>query len=140
MTSLLADPTTSEQVVSALGESALHHRAVRHPYLAALADGNLPDLDWALADFARQYEGYSIHFPRYLTALISRLENPSHRAALLENLFEESGHYGEGELAILAEQGIATDWIVGVPHPELFHRFRIAASGEEEKKGEEMEV
>lgn len=140
MTSLLADPSTGEQVVIALGEAALHHRAVRHPYLAALAHGNLPDLDWALADFARQYEGYSTHFPRYLTALISRLENPSHRAALLDNLVEESGHYGEGELAILAEEGIEAGWIVGVPHPELFRRFRIAVAGEVQEGEEELEV
>lgn len=112
--------------VEQLAADALAHRAVRHPYLQALAAGTLPNTEAALADFARHYYGYSSHFPRYLTALISRLENPSHRRALLENLTEESGHYEPDELAELAEHGIASDWIVGVAHPELFRRFRSA--------------
>ena len=77
--------------VDQLTTMALQHRAVQHPYLKALADGTLPDLRFALEDFACHYNGYSAHFPRYLTALIARLEDPAHRRALLENLTEESG-------------------------------------------------
>lgn len=120
-------------------ETALRHRAVRHPYLRAIANGNLPNPSWALADFARQYQGYSVHFPRYLMALMSRLENPSHRGAILSNLIEESGQYCDEELAALAVQGIKAEWIVGVPHPELFRRFRLAMT-EENESGEELEV
>lgn len=115
-----------EAFLSGLSQEAINHRAVRHRYLKALADGSVPDLRWALADFGRQYFGYSAHFPRYLTTVISRLEQPQHRAALLENLTEESGNYGDEELQELADFGIKAEWIVGIPHPKLFQRFRRA--------------
>jgi pyrroloquinoline quinone (PQQ) biosynthesis protein C len=117
---------TAEQAVDALASQALRHQAVRHPYLTALALGELPDQLSALRDFARQYYAYSAHFPRYLTAVISKLDNPAHRNALMENLTEESGHYEQEELDVLAAIGIAPEWIVGLPHPELFRRFRRA--------------
>ncbi|MEZ4300582.1 MAG: iron-containing redox enzyme family protein [Polyangiaceae bacterium] len=112
--------------VADLAAEALEHRAVRHPYLNALAEGALPDVRWALADFAAQYYGYSKHFPRYLTTVMSRLEEASHRLALLQNLTEESGRYDEEELGELAEHGIEAEWIVGIPHPALFLRFAQA--------------
>jgi CRP-like cAMP-binding protein len=120
----LAD--TAAEFVSNLADESLRHRAVRHPYLRALADGSLPDTRWALADFARQYYGYSSHFPRYLTTVISRLENPAHRNALLENLTEESGIYEEDELEELAKFGVEREWIEGIAHPLLFQRFSEA--------------
>jgi pyrroloquinoline quinone (PQQ) biosynthesis protein C len=109
-----------------LVEEARCHRAVQHPYLAALATGRVPDLRWAITDFARHYYGYSTYFPRFLMTVISRLDCPAHREALIENLTEESGTYGEDDLAALARIGIQADWIVGVPHPQLFRRFRSA--------------
>lgn len=109
-----------------LAQRALQHRAVHHPYLQALASGDVPDLRWALADFARNYFFYSLHFPQYLTAVISRLDDPAHRRLLLDNLAEESGSYGEDELGALAGIGIEADWIVGVAHPLLFQRFARA--------------
>ncbi|MCC6622027.1 MAG: iron-containing redox enzyme family protein [Deltaproteobacteria bacterium] len=118
-----ADPAA---FVRALTAEALAHRAVSHPYLAALAAGALPDVRWALADFARHYFAYSRHFPRYLTATISKLEDPAHRAALLDNLTEESGQYEPLELAELRAVGIRPEWIVGLPHPALFQRFAAA--------------
>ena len=75
-----APERTAAQCVNMLASQALKHQAVQHPYLAALASGELPDTRWALQDFARQYYAYSAHFPRYLTAVISKLENPSHRS------------------------------------------------------------
>ena len=116
----------ADRFVSDLAAGALRHRAVNHPYLQALAKGDLPDLRWALTDFARQYYGYSLHFPRYLTAVISRLENPTHRNSLLENLTEESGSYEEEELQELEEIGVDPTWIVSIPHPQLFQRFARA--------------
>lgn len=107
-------------------EESLSHRAVNHPYLQALGNGDLPDTEWALRDFADHYYGYSLHFPRYLTTVISKLENPAHRTSLLQNLTEESGHYEEEELAELAAIGVQREWIEGVPHPQLFRRFREA--------------
>lgn len=132
---------SAEQSVDDLMAIALNHRAVRHPYLAALAAGTLPDPAWALADFARQYQGYAAHFPRYLTALISRLETHAHRQTLLENLMEESGHYDGADLDKLANLGIAAEWIQGVPHPKLFERFRVAVAisgGEEDPEEQEV--
>lgn len=110
-----------------LVEEALCHRAVRHPYLEALGKGDLPSTQWALRDFADHYYGYSASFPRYLTAVISKLEAPGHRASLLENLTEESGVYDDEEYAELAAAGIEREWIEGIPHPQLFLRFREAS-------------
>ena len=120
------DPRDHALIVDELAQEALRHRAVNHPYLQALSTGDLPDIQAALADFAHHYYGYSAHFPRYLTTLISKLESPDHRAALLENLTEESGQYEDEELAELQQCGVQPDWIVGIPHPMLFQRFRRA--------------
>lgn len=89
-----APQRTAAQCVDSLTTSqALLHQAVQYPYLWALGTGELPDACWALRDFSRQYYAYSAHFPRYLTAVISKLKNPTHRLALMENLAEESGQY-----------------------------------------------
>lgn len=120
------DTREHAEVVDGLAREALEHRAVNHPYLQAIASGDLPNPHAALADFAKHYYGYSAHFPRYLTALISKLERQDHRAALLENLTEESGQYEDEELAELALCGVQSEWIIGVPHPQLFQRFRSA--------------
>lgn len=131
------DQRSSIELVEDLTVAALQHRAVNHPYLEALAQGGLPDPHFALADFARHYYGYSAHFPRYLTALISRLEDPAHRRALLSNLTEESGVYDQEELDELAEIGIDAEWIVGIPHPELFQRFRSALNVDNTAAGDD---
>lgn len=109
--------------ISDLVEESLSHRAVHHPYLKALGDGDLPCINYALKDFATQYYGYSLHFPRYLTSVISKLDNHNHRKSLLENLTEESGIYEEDELAELKSIGIEPEWIENIPHPILFKRF-----------------
>jgi pyrroloquinoline quinone (PQQ) biosynthesis protein C len=130
-----------ETFVDALAREALEHRAVCHPYLASLASGVLPDLQAALADFASHYCGYSAHFPRYLTAVISRLEQPAHRAALLANLTEESGQYEAEDLDVLQATGVQAEWIVGIPHPELFLRFcRALGVGDSALQGDHIEV
>lgn len=115
-----------ELFLQKLSDEAKSHRAVNHRYLHALGNGTVPDLRWALADFGRHYFGYSAHFPRFLTTVISRLEKPEHRSALLENLTEESGNYAQEELDELVDFGIEPEWIVGIPHPKLFQRFRKA--------------
>ena len=120
---LQTDEESADAYVARLAEQGLRHRAVEHPYLQALAGGALPDVRWALQDFARHYYGYSRWFPKYLTATISRLESADHRAALLDNLTEESGTYADEEKAELAELGIPAAWYDGVPHPVLFARF-----------------
>jgi CRP-like cAMP-binding protein len=130
-----------ERFLADLTAESKTHRAVRHRYLKALGEGAVPDLRWALADFGRQYFGYSAHFPRYLTTVISRLERPEHRAALLENLTEESGIYGDDELRELAAFGVDPEWINGIPHPKLFQRFRRALGVEDTRpEDDSMEV
>lgn len=116
----------AEAFVDFLAREARTHRAIQHPYLDALAKGRLPDLRWALADFARHYAGYARYFRCYLGVLTAQLSDPRHREGLLENLAEESGRYSAAELAELAAVGIEPEWIVGVPHPELFRRFCTA--------------
>jgi pyrroloquinoline quinone (PQQ) biosynthesis protein C len=117
---------SARDFVEELSEQSLLHQAVNHPYLEALSTGENLDTRWALTDFAQQYYGYSKDFPRYLTAVISRLEEPRHRTGLMQNLTEESGVYQPEELAELAEIGIEPEWIVGQPHPLLFGRFSRA--------------
>jgi pyrroloquinoline quinone (PQQ) biosynthesis protein C len=112
--------------VSELLRKAHQHSAVQHPYLLAMARGDLPNLRGALKDFACHYYGYSSHFPRYLTALISRLEGTEDRQVLLDNLSEESGCYSSEDLELLEAYGIPAEWVANVPHPELFRRFRRA--------------
>lgn len=130
----------AEQFVDSLIAEALDHRAINHPYLHALSGGTLPDDQQALTDFARIYYGYTAHFPRYLTAAISRLHDPAHRKALVENLTEESGRYHEQELQQLEAAGILREWIDGVPHPELFRRFREALGVPDDDDLDDIEV
>ncbi len=133
-------PLAAAEYVETLIAEAHAHRAVQHAYLKALSSGAIPDPSRAMADFARLYYGYSAHFPRYLTATISRLDEPAHRAALIQNLTEESGHYHEDELSELEASGIRREWIVGVPHPELFRRFRRAFDLHDDEGLHDVEV
>jgi len=121
--SAVCDPAEAARYVGRLSTEARAHRAVQHPYLVALREGTLPDTRFALTDFARHYYGYSAHFPRYLTAVISRLERAEHRKALLHNLVEEGGTYRDDDLAVLGRAGVDRAWIDGIAHPMLFRRF-----------------
>lgn len=109
-----------------LVDQATAHPAINHPYLRDLSSGSLPDMRWAIADFARQYRGYSARFPQYLTAVMSRLDDNRHRAILLENLTEESGTYECETIAELTKLGLNRAWYDGIPHPQLFDRFCAA--------------
>ncbi len=122
----LAIRTSTESCLERLTREALSHPAVCHPYLTDLAEGHLPDPQWALRDFAIQYPGYSNHFPRYLSAVISKLESPEHRKTLMQNLIEENGTLDNEEIAILLEHGIDPGWVQGISHPKLFERFQHA--------------
>lgn len=126
--------------VQALEAEALRHRAVKHPYLWALAEGTFPDETFALEDFARQYIGYSSRFPSYLRAVISRLEDETHRAMLGENLVEESGEYGHDEVAALEACGLRRGWFEGIPHPQLFRRFASALGLDSSSEGPAPQV
>lgn len=105
---------------------ATRHRAVNHPYLKALVTGKFENMQEVLRDFAAQYGFYSAWFPRYLTAVISHLENPQFRSHLLDNLSEESGHLHEEDLVAIRKLGIKDEWVQGFSHPQLFRRFQNA--------------
>ncbi|MDP7637079.1 MAG: iron-containing redox enzyme family protein [Phycisphaerae bacterium] len=117
---------TGDSYLEDLVQEALSHSGVCHPYLTDLSEGNLPDLKWAICDFAVQYPGYCAHFPRYLTMVISKLDSPEHRMTLMQNLIEESGTLDDDEIQVLTEYGIDPDWVQGIPHPKLFQRFQHA--------------
>lgn len=110
----------------ALTDIAYEHRAIHHPYLQALASGDLPDPQAALEDFAIQYQGYTSWFPNYLTCVMSKLQSERHRGYFAENLDEEKGHLDAETVKQLEQLGIAEAWVQGIPHPVLFRRFRNA--------------
>ena len=128
--SVVGDPgaidKTGDSYLEDLVQEALSHPGVCHPYLKDLSEGNLPDLKWAIRDFAVQYPGYCAHFPRYLTMVISKLDSPEHRMTLMQNLIEESGMLDDEEIEVLVEYGIDPGWVQGIPHPKLFERFQRA--------------
>ena len=126
--SATAEPRTAPTApVAALASEALRHRAVRHPFLQSFGSGAFGRRTEEVArTYARWYDGYSRWFPRYLKAVIERLDEPAHRALLAENLAEEQGSLCPDEHATLVGLGIDPATVDGVPHPELFARFRRA--------------
>ena len=109
-----------------LSDIAYEHRAIRHPYLQALATGDLPDPQVALKDFAIQYQGYTSWFPKYLTCVMSKLQCDRHRGYFAENMNEEKGVLDTETVQQLENLGIAEAWVQGIPHPVLFRRFQKA--------------
>ena len=107
---------------------ALQHDAVHHYYLQKLSQGEFSNMEKALAYFASQYECYSAWFPKYLQEVIDKLSHPSHKAHLMGNLAEEKGHLHEDDLKTIRALGIDDEWVLGIPHPTLFHQFKIAIS------------
>lgn len=115
-------------------KESLQHRAVNHPYLSMLKNGEFDDMQSALKDFATEYSFYSAWFPKYLNAVIDKLEKEEHRQALLENLSEESGNLHEEDLIAIRSLGIEDQWVQGIPHPQLFKRFQIAMGVQTDSK------
>jgi pyrroloquinoline quinone (PQQ) biosynthesis protein C len=126
---------SGQDYIEDLREQALVHRALNHPYLQRLIDGDVPDIQSAMRDFVFQYSPYCFDFVRYLTATISQLEDEQHRKSLMRNLVEESGHVYEDNAALLPTIGIELEWVNKVPHTELFRRYLEASgAGEEYRK------
>ncbi len=111
--------------VESLRNEAINSRAVKHPYLDALVNGQLPNTPLALLDLSRCYAAYSSHFVKYLGAVIAQLENPEHRNELTHNLREEHGEVDDLDLG--AELKARID---GVPHTQLFQWFQSALEQE----------
>lgn len=121
-------PESSWQFVRQLQERALAHKALNHPYLKKLAQGDLPDIVGALQDFAVQYYQYSSNFKTYLNITLEQLENKEHQQLILDNYQEEDGHLDERHRRELADLGIDSEWIENIPHTDLFQRFKQALS------------
>jgi pyrroloquinoline-quinone synthase len=84
------------------------HHLLRHPFYTRWVAGTLP-LE-ALRDYARQYYAFESAFPRFLSALHSRTEDPDARSALLENLWdEEHGEANHQELWLRFAEGLGLD-------------------------------
>jgi pyrroloquinoline quinone (PQQ) biosynthesis protein C len=122
---------TAKAFVNSLQERADNHRAVRHPYLQRLAKGDVPNVLGAVQDLTFQYQAYSGDFIRYLTATIAQLTDRGHRAALLQNLTEETGQIHDEDIPALEKIGIDVDWIRGIAHPHLYIRFLDAVGIDE---------
>lgn len=110
-----------------LCRQALAHPAATHRFLERFASAPSQAL---AAAYAVAYREYSHAFPRYLQAVIDKLEVPQHVASLRHNLAEERGHVDEEDLRVLADAGLAQH-AIDVPHPELFARFHRAAVGDD---------
>jgi pyrroloquinoline quinone (PQQ) biosynthesis protein C len=104
-----------------ISAEALGSAAVNHPYLCALREGNLPNVDLAFKDFAFQYGFYSTAFIRYVSAVIQNLSNAEHKQILLCNLAEEQGNNHDLDLPpdVLAS-------VIGQPHASLYRRLQEA--------------
>ena len=111
----------AQHFVKNTSDWALTSAAINHPYLTALATGDLPDIDAAFRDFARQYGLYSAKFIPYVSAVYERLESVEHREILHENLAEEKGDTHD---VVLPPDVLET--VTGVPHVLLYRRFQEA--------------
>jgi len=107
---LITDASAAEFVGAMLRDISMHS-AVRHEYLVKLSEGNLPNIDSALMDYAFNYSRYSNDFTSYLRAIIAKLDNDSHRSRLMENLIEEEGDIN----AVKLEKK---------PHSQIFNHFK----------------
>lgn len=122
----------SRKFIHALGEEAIAHRALNHPFLHALKNGDFKNPQQVLKDFTFNYLAYSKDFMRFLTATIAQIEEREHREMLIHNLMEEAGKIDPDDEPALREAGIKIEWIQGVPHPVLYQRF-LNAVGMDEK-------
>jgi pyrroloquinoline-quinone synthase len=78
---------------------------LKHPFYTKWSDGTLPRA--ALQEYARQYYAFESSFPRFLSALHSRTDQPEVRQLLLDNLWdEEHGADNHAELWLRFAEGI----------------------------------
>lgn len=113
------DKNVKATFLKKMSVDVLESRAVKHPYLTAMSEGTLPNIEWALQDFAFQYGLYSRKFIHYLSAVIENLDKPEHKEILRGNLAEEQGNVHDIDLPtdVLAS-------IAGQPHTLLYRRFQ----------------
>ena len=107
--------------VSAVCADINNSRAVNHPYLRAIRDGDFPDVHRALQDFAFQYGLYNAQFVRYMSAVAKNLSTNQHKKILLANLAEEQGNAHDIDLPPDIQASIE-----GKSHARLYRRFQTA--------------
>jgi len=114
-------PSLGPAFIKNISREALNSAAVNHPYLQAIREGTLPNIDLALKDFAYQYSIYSKQFTQYLSAVIETLSNDQHKQILKNNLSEELGDTHGVELPpnVLAS-------VTDKTHTSLYQRFQEA--------------
>ena len=110
-----------DDFIRQLSDEALNSLAVNHPYLTAFSDGEFPDIEFAIRDFAYQYGLYNKQFIRYLTTVINSLSEEMHKQILQSNLDEEKGNVHD---IVLPADVLAS--IENQPHTQLYRRFQKA--------------
>jgi pyrroloquinoline-quinone synthase len=94
---------------------------LNHSFYRKWVAGTLPMA--ALQDYARQYYPFESTFPRILSALHSRSDQPDVRSALLDNLWdEEHGEANHAELWLRFAEGL------GMERQEVQHAERNDAT------------
>jgi len=92
-----------------------------HPFYTKWASGLLPKEN--LQEYSRQYYAFESNFPRFISAIHARTEQPEVRQALLDNLWdEEHGEANHAELWLRFAEAL------GVARDEVEHAGNNAAT------------
>lgn len=92
-------------LLSRIDERIDARHLLQHPFYTKWADGTLPPE--ALQEYARQYYAFESTFPRMLSTLHSRTEEPRIRQQILDNLWdEEHGEVNHAEMWLRFAEGI----------------------------------
>jgi pyrroloquinoline-quinone synthase len=92
-------------LLTEIDERIRQRHLLGHPFYTSWVAGTLPKE--AMQEYARQYYAFESSFPRVLSALHARTEQPEVRQALLENLWdEEHGEANHAELWLRFADGI----------------------------------
>ena len=98
-----------------------------HSFYRKWADGTLPKEN--LQEYGRQYYAFESNFPRFISAIHSRTEQPEVRQALLENLWDEehgAANHAELWLRFAEAIGIGRDDVRFAPAAANNHvRFSV---------------
>ncbi|MFN2544625.1 MAG: CADD family putative folate metabolism protein [Actinomycetota bacterium] len=79
-----------------------------HSFYTKWVAGELPNE--AIQEYAKQYFAFEASFPRFLSAIHSRTEDPAVRQGILENLWdEEHGEENHRELWLRFAEGVGVD-------------------------------
>jgi len=116
----------AKRILSKLHEMVKQHPVLAHEYLQRMETADFPNVHFAFKDFAQQYYAYSRHFRCYVGIVLAKLSNEKHRTLLMHNIEEENGILHEDDLQKLGKYGINSSWVSGIPHVQLWDRFRSA--------------